>query len=73
MKIGEHEISETDLFFEVTGVESCAQASIYATKARGRVMLVDMGFSIQTQPLGAAALREVNLCGVSRYARMALS
>lgn len=31
-------------------------------------MLVGMGTPIQTLPLSAAALREVDLCGVFRYA-----
>ena len=57
-----------DIGFECTGVESCVQASIYATKPGGRIMLVGMGTPIQTLPISAAALREVDLCGVFRYA-----
>ena len=59
---------EFDTVFECTGAESCVQAAIYATKPGGRVMLVGMGNPIQTLPLSAAALREVDLCGVFRYA-----
>ena len=59
---------EFDLVFECTGVESCVQASIYASKAGGRIMLIGMGTPVQTLPLSAAALREVDLCGVFRYA-----
>jgi len=59
---------EVDVVFECTGVESCTQASIYATKPGGRIMLIGMGNPIQTLPLAAAALREVDLCGVFRYA-----
>ena len=61
-------IGEVDVVFECTGVESCVQAGIYATKAGGRLMMVGMGNPIQTLPLSAAALREVDLCGVFRYA-----
>lgn len=32
-------------------------------------MLIGMGTPIQTLPLSAAALREVDLCGVFRYAK----
>ncbi|KAF5013575.1 hypothetical protein FDECE_435 [Fusarium decemcellulare] len=48
--------------FECSGVESCA------TRGGGKVMLVGMGTPIQTLPLSAAALREVDLVGVWRYA-----
>ena len=57
-----------DIVFECTGVESCVQASIYLTKPGGRIMLVGMGTPIQTLPISAAALHEVDLCGVFRYA-----
>ncbi|KAK4506886.1 hypothetical protein PRZ48_000619 [Zasmidium cellare] len=43
-------------------------AGIYATRPGGRIMLVGMGHPIQTLPLGAAALREVDIVGVFRYA-----
>ena len=59
---------EVDVVFECTGAESCTQASIYATKPGGRIMLIGMGNPIQTLPLAAAAQREVDLCGVFRYA-----
>ena len=59
---------EADVVFECTGAESCVQAGIYAAKAGGRVMLVGMGTAVQTLPLAAAALREVDLRGVFRYA-----
>ncbi|WPH04095.1 sorbitol dehydrogenase-like protein [Acrodontium crateriforme] len=61
-------IGEVDVVFECTGVPSCVQASIFATRPGGRVMLVGMGHPIQTLPLGAAALREVDIVGVFRYA-----
>ena len=61
-------VKEVDVVFECTGVEPCVQASIYATRPGGRVMLVGMGTPVQTLPISAAALREVDLCGVFRYA-----
>ncbi|KAG8627080.1 hypothetical protein KVT40_004563 [Elsinoe batatas] len=54
--------------FECTGVQGCVQAGIYATSPGGTVLLVGMGVPIQTLNLSAAALREVDLVGVFRYA-----
>jgi len=59
---------EVDAVFECTGVESCLQTAIYATRSGGRVLLIGMGNPIQTLPISAAALREVDLVGVFRYA-----
>lgn len=39
-----------------------------ATRGGGKVLLVGMGTPIQTLPVSAAALREVDLVGVWRYA-----
>lgn len=39
-----------------------------ATRVAGRVMIVGMGNPVQTLPISAAALREVDLVGVFRYA-----
>ncbi|KAF2766142.1 GroES-like protein [Teratosphaeria nubilosa] len=61
-------VGEVDTVFECTGVPSCVQAGIYSTRPGGRLMLVGMGHPIQTLPLGAAALREVDIVGVFRYA-----
>ncbi|EPE05875.1 sorbitol dehydrogenase [Ophiostoma piceae UAMH 11346] len=61
-------VGEVDIVFECTGVPSCVQAAIYATRAGGKVMLIGMGTPVQTLPLSAAALREVDICGVFRYA-----
>ncbi|KAK5019062.1 hypothetical protein LTR16_001517 [Cryomyces antarcticus] len=61
-------IGEVDAVFECTGVPSCLQAAIYAARPGGRVMLIGMGTPIQTLPISAAALREVDLVGVFRYA-----
>jgi L-iditol 2-dehydrogenase len=59
---------EADAVFECTGVPSCLQASIYATRPGGKVIMIGMGHPIQTLPISAAALREVDLIGSFRYA-----
>ncbi len=60
-----------DLVFECTGVPSCVQAGIFATRPGGRVALIGMGHPIQSAfPIGAAALREVDIIGVFRYANV---
>ncbi|KAL5425720.1 hypothetical protein PMIN04_002335 [Paraphaeosphaeria minitans] len=61
-------VGEVDAVFECTGVPSCVQASIYATRPGGKVLLIGMGTPIQTLPISAAALREVDIMGVFRYA-----
>lgn len=61
-------VGEVTVTFECTGVESCMQTAIYSTQAGGKVMIIGMGNPIQTLPLSAAALREVDLVGVFRYA-----
>ncbi|KAK4239470.1 chaperonin 10-like protein [Achaetomium macrosporum] len=61
-------LGEVSATYECTGVEACLQASIYATAPGGRIMLIGMGNPIQTLPISAAALREVDLVGVFRYA-----
>lgn len=62
------EVSEVDAVFECTGVPSCVQASIFATRPGGKVLLIGMGTPVQTLPISAAALREVDIIGVFRYA-----
>ncbi|EXJ62253.1 L-iditol 2-dehydrogenase [Cladophialophora yegresii CBS 114405] len=57
-----------DRVFECTGVPSCVQLGLFATTAGGKLVLVGMGTPTQTLPLGAAALREVDIIGVFRYA-----
>jgi len=65
---GGQAIGELDAVFECTGVPSCLQAAIYATRPGGKVILIGMGHPIQTLPISAAALREVDLVGSFRYA-----
>lgn len=57
-----------DVTFECTGKEACMQTSLYATKPGGKVIMVGMGTPIQTLPLSAAHLREVDILGIFRYA-----
>lgn len=54
--------------FECTGMPPCVQLGIFAAAAGGKLILVGMGTPVQTLPLGAAALREVDIIGVFRYA-----
>ncbi|KAK3331144.1 chaperonin 10-like protein [Apodospora peruviana] len=61
-------VGEVTGTYECTGVESCLQASIYATAPGGKIMIIGMGNPIQTLPISAASLREVDLVGVFRYA-----
>lgn len=56
-----------DAVFECSGVPSCVQTGIFATRPGGRIVLIGMGVPIQTLPIGAAALREVDILGVFRY------
>ncbi|OAP65613.1 hypothetical protein AYL99_01585 [Fonsecaea erecta] len=67
-RTGEKQPHKFAATFECTGVESCVQAAIYATRASGKVLLVGMGSPIQTLPIAAATHREVDLIGVWRYA-----
>ncbi|KAI1358204.1 alcohol dehydrogenase GroES-like domain-containing protein [Xylaria arbuscula] len=68
IKVDGEEVGEVDVTFECTGVESCMHSAIYSTKPGGKVMIIGMGTPIQTIPISAAALREVDLVGVFRYA-----
>ncbi|KAL9116248.1 MAG: hypothetical protein Q9227_000619 [Pyrenula ochraceoflavens] len=54
--------------FECTGLESCVQLGIFSASTGGKLMLVGMGQPIQTLNISAAALREVDIVGVFRYA-----
>ncbi|KAG6002236.1 hypothetical protein E4U21_003296 [Claviceps maximensis] len=68
VKVRGEPVGEVSVVYECTGVETCTQASIYATSPGGRVMIIGMGNPILTLPMSAAALREVDLLGVFRYA-----
>ncbi|KAK8106100.1 Sorbitol dehydrogenase [Apiospora kogelbergensis] len=64
----EDEDDGVDYAFECTGKEVCMHTSIYATRPGGKVIMVGMGTPIQTLPLSAAHLREVDILGIFRYA-----
>jgi L-iditol 2-dehydrogenase len=66
--LDEDEDEGVNVTFECTGKEACMQTSLYATKPGGKVIMVGMGTPIQTVPLSAAHLREVDILGVFRYA-----
>lgn len=66
--IDEDEDEGVDVTFECTGKEACMRTSIYATRPGGKVIMVGMGTPIQTLPLSAAHLREVDILGIFRYA-----
>jgi L-iditol 2-dehydrogenase len=53
--------------YECTGVPTCMQAGIFASAAGGALVQIGMGTPVQTLPISAAALREVDLLGVFRY------
>lgn len=64
----EDEDDGVDVTFECTGKEVCMQTSLYATRPGGKVIMVGMGTPIQTLPMSAAHLREVDILGIFRYA-----
>ncbi|KAI1502092.1 sorbitol dehydrogenase [Biscogniauxia marginata] len=64
----EEPVGEVNVTFECTGVESCMHTAIYTTQPGGKVMIIGMGTPIQTLPISAASLKEVDLVGVFRYA-----
>lgn len=66
--LDEDELDGVDVAFECTGKEPCMQTALYATKPGGKVIMVGMGTPIQTVPLSAAHLREVDILGIFRYA-----
>jgi L-iditol 2-dehydrogenase len=66
--LDDDEDTGVDTTFECTGKEICMQTAIYATRPGGKVIMVGMGTPIQTLPLSAAHLREVDILGIFRYA-----
>ncbi|KAK3214250.1 hypothetical protein GRF29_28g2483486 [Pseudopithomyces chartarum] len=57
-----------DVTFDCTGKEICMQAGLYATRPGGKLIMVGMGTPIQTLPMSASHLKEVDIIGIFRYA-----
>jgi L-iditol 2-dehydrogenase len=57
-----------DVVFECTGVEVCVNVGIHCAAPGAKVVLVGMGAPVQAINVGAAAVREVDLVGLWRYA-----
>ncbi|KAF2277776.1 GroES-like protein [Westerdykella ornata] len=57
-----------DITFDCTGKEICMQAGLYATRPGGQLIMVGMGTPIQTLPMSASHLKEVDIIGIFRYA-----
>ncbi|KAL5461165.1 hypothetical protein PMIN06_002354 [Paraphaeosphaeria minitans] len=54
--------------FDCTGKEICMQAGLYSTRPGGKLIMVGMGTPIQTLPMSASHLKEVDIIGIFRYA-----
>lgn len=64
----EDEDDGVDITFECTGKETCMHTCLYATRPGGKLIMVGMGTPIQTLPVSAAHLREIDILGIFRYA-----
>jgi L-iditol 2-dehydrogenase len=78
------EFEGADLTFDCTGKEICMQAGLYvsalpevspasltrdkATRPGGKLVMVGMGTPVQTLPISASHLKEVDIIGIFRYA-----
>ncbi|CEL11503.1 hypothetical protein ASPCAL14605 [Aspergillus calidoustus] len=62
------QVRRFDAVLECTGIESCVQASIYATDSGGKVVLIGMGTATQTWPISELTGREIDIVAVWRYA-----
>ncbi|KAE8369028.1 chaperonin 10-like protein [Aspergillus caelatus] len=61
-------VDRPDVVFECTGVETCAQASIYTVDGGGKVILVGMGSPVPSWPISEITGREIDVVSVWRYA-----
>lgn len=57
-----------DITFDCTGKEICMQSGLYATRPGGQLVMVGMGTPIQTLPMSASHLKEIDIIGIFRYA-----
>ncbi|KAF1812512.1 sorbitol dehydrogenase [Eremomyces bilateralis CBS 781.70] len=65
---GEMDFEGADVTFDCTGKEICMQAGLHTTRPGGQLVMVGMGTPIQTLPMSAAHLKEVDIIGIFRYA-----
>ncbi|KAI1152095.1 alcohol dehydrogenase [Nemania diffusa] len=61
-------VGRLDATFECTGVESCIQASVYATKPGGAVILIGLGVPNHILPVSEMMKSEISLIPSWRYA-----
>ncbi|KAF2714803.1 GroES-like protein [Pleomassaria siparia CBS 279.74] len=66
--LNEIDFEGADVTFDCTGKEICMQAGLYSTRPGGKLVMVGMGTPIQTLPMSAAHLKEVDIIGIFRYA-----
>ncbi|KAE8143809.1 chaperonin 10-like protein [Aspergillus pseudotamarii] len=67
--LGRHPLFKpANVAFECTGVDVCANLSIHSMAPRGKVVIVGMGAPHQVLNVGLAAVREVDIINVWRYA-----
>lgn len=57
-----------DVSFECTGAETCGNICLYSAAPGGKVVIVGMGKPLHEISLGAAAVKEVDIISVWRYA-----
>ncbi|KAF2456500.1 chaperonin 10-like protein [Lineolata rhizophorae] len=63
----EFDVEGVDVTFDCTGKEICMQAGLYATRPGGQLIMVGMGTPVQTLPMSASHLKEVDIIGIFRY------
>ncbi|KAJ4369456.1 hypothetical protein N0V86_009291 [Didymella sp. IMI 355093] len=66
--LGDVDFEGADVTFDCTGKEICMQAGLFATRPGGKLIMVGMGTPVQTLPVSASHLKEVDIIGIFRYA-----